>query len=51
MSEPNVALLGLDKVIITVSSDSSIVSPTIFAIVIVPEVLPAAILKVPFSRV
>ena len=51
LSEPNVALLGLDKVMITVSSVSSVVSSTIFAIIIVPVVSPAAILKVPFSNV
>ena len=51
LSAPNVALLGLDKVTITVSFVSSVVSSIIFAIVIVPVVSPAAILNVPFTRV
>ena len=50
-SLPKVALLGLDKVTMTVSSGSSAESSTILAIVIVPVVEPAAILKVPFISV
>ena len=45
------ALLGLDKVTITVSSVSSALSSTIFAIVMVLVVSPAAILKVPLTSV
>ena len=45
-----VALDGFDKVTITVSFASSRESLTILAIVIVPLVLPALIVKVPFAR-
>ena len=51
LSLPNVALLGFDKVTITVSFGSSSESLTILAIVIVPLVLPALIVSVPFARV
>ena len=50
-SEPSVALLGLDNVTITVSSTSSSASSMIPAIVIVPDVFPAGIVKVPFASV
>ena len=44
-------LPGLDNVKITVSSTSSKESSTILAIVIVPDVWPAAIVSVPFAKV
>ena len=50
-SDPSVALVGLDNVTITVSFASSRVSFTIPAIVIVPDVFPALIVKVPFASV
>ena len=50
-SLPNVALLGFDNVTITVSFGSSSVSLTILAMVIVPEVDPALIVRVPLARV
>ncbi|GIS26225.1 MAG: hypothetical protein CM15mP127_05980 [Gammaproteobacteria bacterium] len=50
-SLPNVALLGFDNVTITVSFGSSSVSLTILAMVIVPEVDPAFIVRVPLARV
>ena len=48
---PKVALLGLDKVTITVSLGSSKPSSTIPAIVIVPDVEPALIVSVPLASV
>ena len=51
LSLPKVALLGLDKVIITVSFASSAKSSIILEIVIVPPVAPAFIVKVPFAQV
>ena len=51
LSLPNVALLGFDKVTITVSFGSSSESLTILAIVIVPLVLPALIVRVPLAKV
>ena len=50
-SLPRVALLGLDKVTITVSFASSKESLTTLAIVIVPDVDPAIIVSVPLARV
>ena len=50
-SNPSVAFVGLDSVTITVSSDSSSASSTMLAIVIVPDVSPAAIVIVPLARV
>ena len=50
-SLPNVALLGLDNVTITVSFGSSRESLTILPIVIVPDVDPAFIVRVPLARV
>ena len=51
LSLPNVALLGFDKVTITVSFGSSSESLTMLAIVIVPLVLPALIVRVPLAKV
>ena len=51
MSLPKVALLGSDKVTITVSLGSSSESLTILAIVMVPDVDPALIVSVPLARV
>ena len=51
LSLPNVALLGLDNVKMTVSLASSIESSTILAIVIVPDVAPAFIVRVPSAKV
>ena len=51
LSLPKVALLGFDSVNTTVSSASSIESSTILAIVIVPDVDPALIVRVPLPRV
>ena len=51
LSLPKVALLGLDKVTMTVSFGSSNESSTIPAIVIVPDVAPALIVKVPLAKV
>ena len=48
---PKVALLGFDKVTITVSFDSSRPSSTIPAIVIVADVAPAVIVAVPLAKV
>ena len=48
---PNVALLGLDKVTITVSFGSSSVSLTMLAMVIVPDVAPALMVSVPLAKV
>ena len=45
------ALLGLDKVTITVSLPSVIESSTMLAIVMVPDVDPVLIVRVPFARV
>ena len=50
-SEPRLALLGLDNVTITVSFASSNASSIILAMVIVPDVLPAGIVSVPFANV
>ena len=50
-SLPNVALLGFDNVTITVSFGSSRVSLTILPMVIVPDVDPALIVRVPLARV
>ena len=44
-------MLGLDKVTITVSLGSSKPSSTIPAIVIVPDVVPALMVIVPFASV
>ena len=44
-------MLGLDKVTITVSLASSIESSMILDILIVPDVVPALIVKVPLARV
>ena len=51
MSLPNVALLAFDKVTITVSLGSSSESLTILAMVIVPDVDPELIVRVPLARV
>ena len=51
LSLPNVALLGFDKVTITVSFGSSSVSLTMLAMVIVPDVDPALIVSVPLAKV
>ena len=51
LSLPRVALTGLDKVIITVSSGSSTGSSIILAMVIVPLVSPALIVSFPAPRV
>ena len=51
MSLPNEALLGFDKVRITVSFGSSNMSLTMPAMVIVPDVDPALIVSVPLARV
>ena len=51
VSDPSVALDGLDNVTITVSLFSSSASFTIPAIVIFAEVLPDVIVNVPFARV
>ena len=51
LSLPNVALLGFDKVTITVSFASSRESSTMLAMVIVPDVDPAFIVSVPLARV
>ena len=48
---PSVALLGFDKVTMTVSLASSRPSSTIPAIVIVPDVDPALMVRVPSARV
>ena len=45
------ALLGLDKVTMTVSFGSSKESSIIPAIVIVPDVAPALMVRVPLARV
>ena len=50
-SLPSEALLGLDKVTITVSLASSSPSSTIPAIVIVPDVAPALMVRVPLAKV
>ena len=50
-SLPNVALVGFDKVTMTVSLASSKESLTMLAIVIVPLVSPALIVKVPLAKV
>ena len=50
-SEPSVALLGLDNVTITVSFASSKTSSRIFEMVIVPDVVPAAMVIFPLSSV
>ena len=51
LSPPTVALEGFDKVKITVSFPSTLPSSTIPAIVIVPDVEPALMVKVPLARV
>jgi hypothetical protein len=51
LSFPRVALLGPDKVKITVSFPSAIKSSTIPAIVIVPLVSPAFMVSVPSAKV
>ena len=51
MSVPKVALLGLERVRITVSLSSSKESLTMLAIVIVPLVVPELMVKVPFASV
>ena len=51
LSLPKVALLGLDSVKTTVSSASSIESSTMLAMVIVPLVAPALMVRVPLARV
>ena len=50
-SLPRVALLGLDKVTMTVSFASSRESSTILAMVIAPDVEPALIVSVPLAKV
>ena len=50
-SLPSVALFGLDKVTMTVSLPSVIESSTMLAIVMVPDVDPALIVRVPLARV
>ena len=50
-SLPSVALLGLDRVKITVSFPSSLPSLTIPATVIVPDEDPALIVRVPSAKV
>ena len=50
-SLPRVALLGFDKVTMTVSFGSSRESSTILPIVIVPDVAPALIVSVPLAKV
>ena len=50
-SLPRVALLGFDKVRITVSLASSAASLIIFEIVMVPDVCPALMVSVPLARV
>ena len=50
-SLPSVALLGLDKVTITVSLPSVIESSLMLAMVIVPDVDPALIVSVPLAKV
>ena len=50
-SLPSVALLGLDKVTMTVSFASSRESSTILAMVITPDVEPALIVSVPLAKV
>ena len=50
-SLPKVALLGFDKVTMTVSFTSSRPSSTIPAIVIVPDVEPAFMVRVPLASV
>ena len=50
-SLPRVALLGFVKVTITVSLASSRESLTMLAIVIVPDVAPALMVKVPLASV
>ena len=44
-------MLGFDKVTITVSLTSSKASSTMLAIVIVPDVAPALMVKVPLASV
>ena len=53
LSLPKVALLGLDRVRMTVSfaSTGSVPSSTIPAMVMVPDVVPALIVRVPSARV
>ena len=51
LSLPTVALEGFDKVKITVSFPSTLPSSTIPAIVMVPEVAPALMVKVPLASV
>ena len=50
-SLPKVALLGLDRVRMTVSFASSAASSIILAIVIVPDVDPALMVRVPLAKV
>ena len=50
-SFPNVALLGFDKVTITVSLASSIESSIMLDILMVPVVAPALVVKVPLAKV
>ena len=51
LSLPRVALLGLESVTTTVSSDSSIASSTMLAIVNISDVDPALMVRVPSARV
>ena len=51
VSDPSIALVGLDNVTITVSLFSSRESLTIPAIVIFADVLPDVIVNVPFAKV
>ena len=51
LSLPKVALLGLDKVTITVSFSSSMESSAMFSMVMLPDVEPALIVRVPFAKV
>ena len=50
-SLPSVALLGLDKVTMTVSLASSIESSIMLDILMVPLVEPALIVRVPLAKV
>ena len=51
VSLPSEALLGFDKVTMTVSLVSSRASLTILAMVMVPVVAPALMVRVPLARV
>ena len=51
LSDPRIALIGFDKVTMTVSFSSSSMSSTILVIVIVAVVSPALIASVPSAKV